>query len=348
MEHRSISTYRGTLRPLLDAEIFSPARSRIAWLPVHLAIVAALAWAVASGQLPMLLWPLAACLIGCSFSSIVFLGHEVLHGSIVHGRRTIRFVGWLCLLPFTLSPTLWSAWHNNFHHHHCGHSGKDPDMYPTLHEYETQRSARIMADQFGLGRGRWLSVLSLVFGFTGQSQQMLWLARRKGILSAPLHRRAIVETLLGVLFWVGVAVLVGPLAFVVVYVVPLLITNTIVMTFIMTNHNLSPLTPHVNDPLANSLSVTLPRPLEWLTLDFGYHVEHHLFPAVSARHGRTVRAAVLKSFAEGYQSMPLGTALRRLFTTARVYRDDTTLCDPPSGRTFPTLGPHPEPVRGAC
>jgi fatty acid desaturase len=122
-----------------------------------------------------------------------------------------------------------------------------------------------------------------------------------------------------------------------VYVVPLLVTNTIVMMFIMTNHNLSPLTPKANDPLVNSLSVTLPRLLEWLTLDFGYHVEHHLFPAVSARHGRTVRAAVLTSFAERYQSMPLGTALRRVFTTARVYQNDTTLCDPPSGQTFPTL-----------
>jgi fatty acid desaturase len=325
------------LRPLLAADVFFPARSRLAWLPVHAAIVCALAWSVAAGHAPMASWPLAALLIGCCFSSIVFLGHEVLHGSVVHGRRTIRLVGWVCLLPFTVSPTLWSAWHNNFHHHHCGHAGKDPDMYPTLLEYETHRGARIMADQFGLGRGRWLSVLSLLFGFTGQSQQMLWMARRKGILSARLHRRAIRETLLGVLFWAGVAVVVGPLEIVVVYVVPLLVTNTIVMMFIMTNHNLSPLTPKVNDPLVNSLSVTLPRLLEWLTLDFGYHVEHHLFPAVSARHGRTVRAAVLTSFAERYQSMPLGTALRRVFTTARVYQNDTTLCDPPSGQTFPTL-----------
>jgi len=73
-----------------------------------------------------------------------------------------------------------------------------------------------------------------------------------------------------------------------VYVLPLIVANTIVMSFILTNHNLSPLSP-VNDPLVNSLSVTLPRSLEWLTLDFGFHVEHHLFPTMSARHGRVVR-----------------------------------------------------------
>lgn len=340
MEHRSISAYTSTLRPLLDADVFLPARTRVAWLPVHGAIIGVLAWTVAAGHAPMILWPLVSLLIGCCFSSIVFLGHEVLHGSIVHGRRTIRLLGWICLLPFTLSPVLWVAWHNKFHHHHCGHAGKDPDMYPTLLEYETNRSARIMADHFGLGRERWLSLLSLLFGFTGQSQQMLWMARRKGLLSARLHRRAIVETLLGVLFWAALAATIGLLPFVAVYLAPLVVTNAIVMTFIMTNHNLSPLTPAVNDPLVNSLSVTLPRALEWLTLDFGYHVEHHLFPTVSARHGRRVRAAVRESFARHYQSMPLGTALRRVFSTARVYRDDTTLLDPPSGRTFPTLAAH--------
>ena len=348
MEHRSISTYTGILRPQLDAAVFLPSRSRVAWLPFHAAIVATLAWAVAAGHAPMASWPLVAVVVGCCFSSIVFLGHEVMHGSIVHGRRRIRFTGWVCLLPFTLSPTLWSAWHNRFHHNHCGQAGTDPDLYPTLDEYESQRGARIMADQFGLGRRRWLSLLSLLVGFTGQSQQMLWTARRRGLLSARLHRRALGETLAGVLFWVGVAAIVGAIPFVVVYLGPLLVTNTIVMMFIMTNHNLSPLTPKVNDPLVNSLSVTLPRPLEWLTLDFGYHVEHHLFPAVSARHGRRVRAAVLASFAERYQSMPLGTALRRVFTTARVYQDDTTLCDPRSGETFPTLTSRPGPTSEGC
>jgi fatty acid desaturase len=257
----------------------------------------------------------------------------------VRGRRAIRVLGWLCLLPFTLSPTLWTGWHNRVHHNHCAMPGKDPDMYPTLIEYQTQRAARIMADHFGLGRRRLVSMFSLLFGFTGQSQQMLWKARDKGILSPGLHRRAIVEFLLGVGFWAVVAVLVGFVPFLFIYLIPLVVANSIVMMFIMTNHNLSPLTPDVNDPLVNSLSVTLPRPLEWLTLNFGYHVEHHLFPAMSTRHGAAVRDALRTQFPAHYQSMPLTRALRTLYTTARVYQDDVTLLDPPSGNTFPTLTP---------
>ena len=130
----------------------------------------------------------------------------------MRGKLAIRVVGWFGFLPFLVSPQLWMAWHNRVHHNHTGKAGTDPDMYPTLHEYETQASARIMADHFGLGRKRLMSLLSLLFGFTGQSQQMLWTARKKGMLTAKLHRRAIAETLLGAVFWAGIAYLVGPRA----------------------------------------------------------------------------------------------------------------------------------------
>jgi fatty acid desaturase len=195
-----------------------------------------------------------------------------------------------------------------------------------------------MVDWFAFGRRRVLSVLGLVFGFTGQSLQMLWKARARGILSARLHRRAIGETLLGVACWGAIAVWIGFVPFVFVYLLPLLVANAVVMAFIMTNHSLNPLTP-VNDPLVNSLSVTLPRPLEWLSLDFGYHVEHHLFPAMSTRHGRRVRAILRARFPDRYQSLPLTVALWKLFETPRVYRDDVTLIDPASGRTWRTLMP---------
>jgi fatty acid desaturase len=294
-----------------------------------------------TGRLPAALWPVASIIIGCCFAGTVFLGHELSHGAVIRGRVAIKFIGWWCLLPFTLAPTLWTAWHNRVHHNHCAMPGRDPDMYPTLIEYQTQRGARIMADQFGLGRRRLVSLFSLFVGFTGQSQQMLWTARYKGMLSPGLWRRAFVEFLLGVGFWTGLAVLVGFVPFAFIYLLPLVVANSIVMMFIMSNHNLSPLTPSVNDPLVNSLSVTLPPVLEFLTLDFGYHAEHHLFPTVSARHGKIVRAALIKHFPERYQSMPLSAALVQLYRTARVYKDDVTLIDPPSGETFPTIVPRP-------
>ncbi|MDX2090533.1 MAG: fatty acid desaturase [Kofleriaceae bacterium] len=338
MELRTIATYARTIRPVLPKQAFAPATSRVLWLPFHAIVIGTIAWALAAGHVPALLWPVASIIIGCSLAGITFLGHEALHGAVVRGKLAIKIVGFFGFLPFTVSPTLWTNWHNRVHHNHCGQPGIDPDMYPTLLEYETQRSARIMADHFGLGRRRLMSLASLFVGFTGQSQQMLWNARKLNILSPGLHRRAFLEFFLGVAFWATVAVLVGFVPFIFVYLIPLVIANAIVMAFILSNHNLSPLTP-VNDPLVNSLSVRLPRVLEFATLDFGFHTEHHLFPAMSTRHGRVVRDALRAHFGAFYQSLPLWEALRRLYNSARVYKDDTTLIDPPSGETFATLMP---------
>jgi fatty acid desaturase len=340
LELMSVGAYARQVRPLLPDNAFAPARARALWIPLHYAIIAVVGWALASGRVPWPLWPVAALVIGCSMAGVTFVAHEALHGGVVRGRVLIRVIGWLGFLPFCISPQLWMAWHNRVHHNHCGKPGVDPDMYPTLEEYRSHRGSQIMADYFGLGRRRLRGVASLMFGLTGQSLQVMLRARRVGILPRHLHRRAIIEAVMGVAVWAAVAAVAGGTAFVFIYVLPLIVANAIVMTFILTNHNLSPMST-VNDPLVNSLSVTLPRVVEWLTLDFGFHVEHHLFPAMSHRQGRIVREVLRAHFPERYQSMPLGDAIRRLHHTARVYRDHTTLIDPHTGETWPTLMPRP-------
>jgi fatty acid desaturase len=337
MQLRTAGSYARELRPLLPPETFEPARSRVLWLPVHVSIIAFLAWAIATARVPGWSWPLLSLVIGFAFAGVVFLGHETLHGGVVRGRTAIRIVGWFGFLPFTVSPQLWVAWHNRVHHNHCNQEGRDPDMYPTLHEYQTQRPARILAD-FGVGRRHPVGLLSLLVGFTGQSTQVLLTARRKDYVSAHLFRRVLAETALGWIFWLTLAFIVGFVPFIFIYLLPLIVANTIVMCFIMSNHNLSALTP-VNDPLVNSLSVTLPGVLEWLTLNFGFHTEHHLFPTASTRHGAKIRDAILSRYPERYQSMPLTTALGQLHRTFRVYKDDVTLMDPATGETWPVLVP---------
>lgn len=339
LELRPIAAYAQTVRPHLPEIAFEPAPSRLLWLPVHASVIATLAWALGSGRVPAALWPVASLAIGISMALVAFLGHEILHGAVVRGRALIRLLGWLCLLPFAVSPTLWTNWHNRVHHHHAMQPGVDPDLYPTLAEYQRDPAMRMMADYFGLGGRRWRSLLSLVIGFTGQSQQMLWEGKKLGILTEAQQRRAFVELALAVAFWIVVARLVGGVAIVFVIAIPHVVANIIVMMFILTNHSLSALTPDVNDPLVNSLSVTLPRPLEWLSLDFGSHVEHHLFPSMSARHAPRVRDTLRELYPHRYQSMPMTRAVGALYRSGRVYLDETTLVDPRTGITHPALVP---------
>ena len=335
MTERAIASYLRDIRPRLRRGVFQPARTRLWWLPVHLACVTLCISALQQRWLPWFSAPLLSLVIGMSFAGLTFLGHETLHGAIVRGRTLRHLVGWLGFLPFVVSPRLWRAWHNVVHHSHTQQPGKDPDAYPTLIEYRLSRAIRL-ATQIAPGLKRLRGASTPLIGFSVQSFHMLCVARGRGFLSAKEHAYAVAETLLGVAFWTALALGTGGVVFLFAFVLPLLVANAIVMGFILTNHSLSPLSD-TNDPLLNSLTVTTPRWVEWLTLGFGFHVEHHLFPAMSTRHAPEVRAVLRDLYPEKYQSMPLLRATSALHGSARVYKDATTLVDPSSGREWPTL-----------
>jgi fatty acid desaturase len=329
------SQYVAVLRKHLPAGAFEPARSRLALVPAHLAIIVTATLAIARGWVPWLVVPVLSLAIGMSFAGLTFIAHEALHGGIVHSRRWRYVIGWLGFLPLLVSPRLWLAWHNSAHHARANLPG-DPDGYPTLEQYRSRRSTRFSVDTFSLGGRRWRGLLSIFFGFTVQSADQLASAHDRGFMTARQHRLTIAETALGLAVWGVVAVLVGALPFLFVFVVPHLLANAVVMMFILTNHSLSQQVD-VDDPLASSLTVTTPRVVEWFTLGFGFHVEHHLFPAMSSRHAPAVRALALTLWPERYRSMSLGAALRRLYCGARVYKTSTTLFDPRTGAEHATL-----------
>lgn len=343
MELHPQSFYVHDLKPRLPRGIFEPARSRLLWLPAHLGVIV-----MATIGIVVMPWPVVPVLslaIGLSFAGLTFLGHETLHGGVVRGRFTWLkpVVGWIAFAPFTLSQQLWVVWHNRVHHANTQRVDADPDMYPTLEKYRNNAVNRFSIDNFALGGRRWRGILSLLLGFTVQSKHMLFVGKRRLGMSKAEFRRSIIETALAVGLWVAVAFVVGFVPFLFAYLIPLLIADVIVMSFILTNHGLSPAT-EVNDPLVNSLTVRSPRFLDWLTLDFGFHVEHHLFPAMSGRHARAVHEELIRTWPERYQSMPLFRALRRLHETGRVYKDATTLCDPKTGGEWPALGCGEEPT----
>lgn len=293
--------------------------------------------AIALGWVPWFTVPLVSLTIGISFACLTFVAHEAMHGGIVRGHRAKHLVGWIGFLPFTLSPRLWAAWHDRVHHANAN-LPDDPDMYPTLEEYRGSKRAQFFLNTFALGGRRLRGGLSLILGFTVQSAHQLMVARKREFLKPGAFRWAIAETVGGVAVWALIAALVGFVPFLFIYVLPLVVANVVVMSFILTNHALSPRC-EINDPLVSGLSVTTPRWIEWVTLRFGYHVEHHVFPAMSSRHASSVRDLLRKRWPERYQSMPLGAALLALHRTGRVYKDAVTLVDPITGREFATLMP---------
>jgi fatty acid desaturase len=326
------------VKPALPSHAFSAVPSRLAWLALHVLVIAAGILALHQGWGGWLAAPVIGLIIGHSMAGCAFVGHETMHGAVLRARLPRYLVGWLCFLPFTMSPRLWVAWHNKVHHGHTMEDGIDPDSYPTLTSYRRSLATRV-ADYLSLGSGRWFGFVTLLIGFTGQSTQMLWRwAPKSGAVSRREWIFAVLETIAGIAVWTAVGFALGPLKFLFAFVLPLMVANLVVISYILTNHSLSPLTD-VNDPLVNSLSVSTPRIVSMLHLNFGLHVEHHLFPSMSSAYAPLVRDELKRRWPERYQSLPLFTALRRLAVTPRVYATATRLHDPLSGKEADTLLP---------
>jgi len=337
-ERHSVQHYAREVRAQLAPAVFRPATGRLVWLPIHLAVIVGLAaYVVAAAPA----WPVAlACAIvaGHSWGCLGFLAHEALHHALTKNRLVEKLVGYAGFGLYGLSPTLWVAWHNQAHHGNTGRPVADPDGFGRLGFWEKNALVR-MLEKFSPGSGHTRSGAFLFFWFSLHSLLVLvFHSQRNGYYARVSKRVVYAESAAAWAFWAAVLALVGPWSFLFVYVVPVLVANAIVMSYIATNHFLNPLT-ETNDPLANSLSVTGPRWLEVLHLHFGYHVEHHLFPTMSGRHAPAVRDVLRRLYGERYLTMPHTSALRLLYTRPKLHREHDTLIDPRTRATFNALAP---------
>jgi|GEM_PF-345076 len=320
------------VRKRLPPNVFVPRTQRLLWLPFHGIVVGLGIFWLATARPGFGLSALLSLAVGLSFAGLAFVGHEALHGGLVQGARARYWVGFLGFLPFSVSPRLWVAWHNRVHHAHTNELGADPDCLASLEEFEADSSVRFSTRIQVLSLG----LLTLFVGFTAQSLTVLFRAKRRGYLRAEHYRRAVLETVLAFALWASLFLLGGFSLLFWAYLVPLCIGNAIVMAHIVTNHGLSPLATS-KDPLETSLTVTVPRWFSFYTLDFGYHVEHHLLPGVSHHHGPLLQKLLLELAPERYQSLPLTVALQRYFKLLRIYQNANTLTDPDTGQSEPTL-----------
>jgi fatty acid desaturase len=337
-ERHAVQHYAREVRAHLPPEVFQPAPGRLLWLPVHLAIIAALGAYVVVVAPPWYLALLAAVVAGHSWGCLGFLAHEALHHGLTRNRTLERVAGTLGFAIMCLSPTLWMAWHNQAHHGNTGRPVADPDGFGRLGFWRKNAVVRAL-ESLSPGSGLKRSAMFLPIWFSLHSFLVLVFHSERNRYYARISRRTVyLEAGSMLALWLGLLALVGPWSFLFVYGVPLLVANTLIMSYIATNHFLNPLT-ETNDPLANTLSVTSPRWLEWLHLQFGYHVEHHLFPTLSGRHAPRVRAVLIRLYGERYLTMPHARALRLLYTRPKLHDGYDTLVDPRTMATFQALAP---------
>jgi len=232
-----------------------------------------------------------------------------------------------------IGPNFWTIWHN-IHHANTQHPVRDPDTWGTIASVPADRTMRLLR--------RFTNARSLVFpfllatGVTAHAAALLFCSRSQ---MTPKQRVVTLTEFLAVwFFWLALGFWLGWINFLFFFVIPLLVANLIVNSFVVTNHFLNPLDDDTGDPLAGSLTVTTYRWIEWLLLNFNYHTEHHLFPRMSPKYAPQVARLLKEIWPDRYHQLPHGRALLAVWRTPRAYHDRVQLVDTRDQALCGTLG----------
>ncbi|MDE5414622.1 fatty acid desaturase family protein [Alkalihalobacterium chitinilyticum] len=333
-EYQSLSWYAARIKPHLPKEAFKPVPSRLLGGLAFLVVIVAGFLAVGLLELNLWLNLLIAFVLGACYASLGFLGHEILHGTVVRKPWLRDLLGAISFWPLCTGPSLWRKWHNMNHHVHTQDEHKDPDAWITAEHLEKNKLVRLMYRIPFFIRATF-SLFSLAMTFTVHSSRMFKVYIKD---FDPRNRPKVwLQLILPWASWIGLLFWIGFTNWIFVFLLPLLIANFIVMSYISTNHRLNPLVP-VNDPLANSLSVTVPKWVDAIHFNFSYHTEHHLFPSISPKYYPLVKEQIKQRWPERYHEMPFLQAMIALFKTPRLYYQQNELVDPRAGNRYGSLG----------
>jgi fatty acid desaturase len=278
--------------------------------------------------------------ISQTFVGLGFLGHEILHGTVIKRAWLRDLLGSLGFVSFWVGAKLWRKWHNMEHHAHTQHVDDDPDVGMTMEQLYSQPVLRWLYRFHPSVRNFGTFIAYSVFFQVHSMRQFIKYNREfKGKDRVTVW----VQLLLPLTLWISLLVWMGPVKWLFAYLIPLLIANFVTICYITSNHDLNPIT-EVNDPLANSLSVTVPRWVDIIHFNFSHHVEHHLYPGMSGKYAPLVRAQVREMFPGQYFEMSMLHALKLLWITPRVYKDEIEKVDMHRSLMYGTLGHGLDPV----
>lgn len=289
-----------------------------------------------------------AMLAGHSVCMCAFAAHEITHGAgrfrARWVRRLVEHLGWAFGL-FT-SATLQRRAHNGMHHHETNIPA-DPDRRLSVAEYASRSPLLSKISPFIFPNGKH-PLLTGLYGWglavTCYHNAIFWntmlqTGRTHDMrLASPGRRRVALELLANCAVYAALWTLSGYAPKMVVYLGLMYFTGAWVAgIYIATNHLLCGHHDHYNDPLANTISLRVPRWIDVLHMHFSHHVEHHLYPSLPSSSYPTIRASLRKHFPDQYREMTFPTAVREILSRPFVMLDHNT-------QTYPGGAPPTVPV----
>jgi fatty acid desaturase len=308
---------RRTLRSRLPRDFGRRQPTRLVWLALailtlvlHLVVTHAVLAGTASAWWMLLSLPIAAF----TWPFIFFVLHELCHGALLPPGPMRRIASAVAAFPLLLQPTFWTAVHNH-HHRFTNHEqdydrrrfAGDSEVNGIFHEFTNPLIALTL-----------IGSVQLVYS----CQLIHFLAGR---FSLPVQRRQVLtELAVGGLCTVGVSWLMGWQLLLCGWLPCAAAGFFLQSLYLVSNHLTRPMATHA-DSLGTGVSVRLFR--GWSHMDFGRHVEHHLFPHVSANQLVPVTAGLREHYATRFQERTLLATMRRLFQLPGYYLTSHVLTD---------------------
>ena len=328
-ELKLASEYTRVLRPLLPSQAFVADARHLIRIVSHLLVIA-VGYLLLRGTGATYVWIPSALLIGHSLACLLFLAHDVSHGSVVRNRFLRRGLELLLWGINIIPPTLWRRVHNHTHHLETN-TINDTDRLYRASEATTAIWVYLrlcFANRRTPLRHPFVLLSFIPYIFRNLFTSLLPGSLKPSIVTFKPHYSV------GQKFAIlGELVFIVAVQFVIwrvmdgnwvryLFAVPvsLLVASSVAMSYIFTNHFLNPLCEH-SDPLIGSTSVIVPRWVDWLHDYFSYHTEHHIFPGMNPRYYPEVSRLLQEHFPERYNRIPLRVAWRRLWEQDEFIRE---------------------------
>ena len=318
---RPIVEYHRLLKPLLPERAFAPSPGKLIPLATHLVIVVS-GYAGIRFSNHWLIWFLCSLVIGHSLACIALFAHELSHNTVIRNRGIRYFLESLAWGLNFFPPTVWRRIHNQSHHVHAN-MVNDPDRWFLASEANLVTGCYIRTFFPNKRSPFWNPLVWLYFMpyilrntvaafYPGAAKPAI-------VPSKPrynaLQRIAIALEIAAIMMLqVVIYHFVGGVWLRYLFASPIagMAASCVVLPYAFTNHFLNPL-GEINDPLAGSTSVIVPRWCNFLHFNVSYHTEHHLFPGMNSDFYPDVSRLVQEHFGDRYHRIRISQAWKRLW-----------------------------------
>lgn len=340
----SKSEYRAKLREHLPLKCFEPDFGHVFHYMFFMIVYCAGIYGLACFDFALPVKILISIIMGVSLGALTFFLHDLLHSSIIKSKPVMYLFGLSVGLFNLFAPSFWQKVHN-LHHARTGNID-DPDRSYLKDEGPSNPVEKVVY-KTRISNESYNPVLSLIFMSTGFFWYFLntmfygLVGRKASIKEDKKYQRiqelfksnksrlfVLSELIIIFSFQAVLFVLAADknlFNFFLISALPIAISHFIAMSYIHTNHFVSPFTGEIDDPLVNSLSIKDSWIVDKIFSNFSHHVEHHIFPAMGSRHYPKVRKLLLKFYPERFQLLTMLDAMKLLFNTPRIYNDYTSL-----------------------